>query len=201
MTSKTDLYKYNFSKQVSRSIHELVGISSNILFDKKITDEEIFFLEQWLAINNSYLTEFPLLELNSLVGAILKDKMITESERKHLYDFLDSIAPSVEVNPVIENIFSPITVIEIKSNRFLFTGEMIFADRNRAETFIVDHDGILEKSCTLALNYLIVGSGGSESWKFGRFGTKITKALELNRQKKSSIAIVKENVFVKSIMN
>ena len=199
MMEKQYLFIYNFDKQVDRAIQELIGISGQIIYDGKIDETEIGYLKEWIVRQGPYLTKFPLTELNSIINNILEDNIVTEKERENLFSFLSNISPSFEMNPTVEGIFDLKPKIIFKSRRFLFTGDMLFGPREKAQEIVLDKGGSIEKSCTLKLNYLVVGSMGSEFWKYGRFGTKITKALELNKLGKAKISLIKEQDFVQEI--
>ncbi len=194
------IFIYNYDKQVARTIQELLGVSGSILFDNKIDENEIAYLEQWLSLHDPYLTKYPLLELKEIITSILQDQIVTEDEKGRLFNFLSSVSVSVEQNPTVDGIFESNPIINFKNNNFLFTGDMLFSERNKAEELVIDKGGNCIKSCTQKLNYLIVGSKGSEAWKFGRFGTKVSKALELNRSGKAQISIIQEKDFVKQVI-
>ena len=197
---KEDLFRYNFDKQVSRAIQELIGISGQIIYDGKVDESELNFLNEWLLRQGPYLIEYPLTELKELIADILKDNIVTEIEKEKLFAFLSNISPSSDMNPTVEGIFDSRPNIIFKGKHFLFTGDMMFGPREKAQEMVMSKGGLIEKSCTLKLNYLIVGSKGSEFWKYGRFGTKITKALEMNKLGKAKISIIQEKDFVKVIL-
>ena len=50
-------------------------------------------------------------------------------------------------------------------------------------------------------DYLVVGSLGSEDYKYSRFGSKIAKAIKYNREKGTNIIIVKEQDFVSAVIS
>lgn len=196
---KENLFIYNFDKQVSRAIQELVGISGQIIYDGKVDDTELNFLNEWIIRQGPYLTKYPLTELKDLMEDILENNIVTENERNRLFTFLSTISPSAEMNPTVEGIFELKPKIAFRSKYFLFTGDMLFGPREKAQEIVLNKGGLIEKSCTQKLNYLIVGSKGSEFWKYGRFGTKITRALELNKLGKAQIKLVQEKDFVNTI--
>ncbi len=199
MPTKDKLFMWNFNQQIDRCIHELRGIASTILFDKKIDDAEIELMESWLYRNGPYLADFPLRQFKDLFREIIKDGTVDESERFELMLFLESIADSVDKDPVVDGIFTSFPQIIFPENQFLFTGEFLFGERQTLENIVIKKHGVVAKSCVMDLNYLVVGSLGSEFYKYGKFGTKITKALKYNEEKKSNILIVKEKDFVKFI--
>ncbi len=194
------VFIYNYDKQVSKAIQELIGVSGSILFDGQIDENEIKYLQQWLVLHGPYLTKYPLVELKEIIDSILEDGTVTQGEKQNLFNFLSSISIGVEQNPTVEGIFELNPRILFNGNNFLFTGELLYSERDKAESLVIDKGGKILKSCNKQLNYLIVGSKGSEAWKFGRFGTKVSKAIELNREKKAQISIIQEKDFVRQII-
>ncbi len=191
---------YNFPLQVKRAVQEIQGVAGFMIYDGAISDQEISYLGQWLETHRAFLTQYPLSDLSKLFNEIMKDGIVEPHERRQLFDFLSSIAVGSQKNPVVNGIYTDHPQIVFKDRQFLFTGEMEFGPREKAERVVVDRGGIVAKSCTLKTNYLIVGNLGSEAYKFGRFGSKIEKAITLQREKKTPIQIVRERDFVENVV-
>lgn len=191
---------YNYPKQVQKAIQEIQGISGMIVYDGLISEEEIAFLEEWLETNNYLATKYPLSDLKKLFESITKDGIITKEERDGVFRFLSNIATGTKSNPVIDGIFVKKPRIAFKSKSFLFTGDMEFGPREKAETAVLERGGTLCKSCSLKTNYLVVGNLGSDAYKYGRFGTKIEKALSMQKEKKADIMIIRERDFVEAVV-
>jgi len=198
---KAKLFSYNFSLQEKKLIQELQGIASIMIYDGKIDDSEIEFLERWVLANNDYLHEFPLSDLKELFYNITTDGIVDSDERKTLLAFLESIADAPEGNPVVENIFHNDSKITFSNKNFLFTGELEFGSRDLAQSKVNDLGGVCQPRITLTTDYLIVGSLGSEFYKYGRYGSKIEFAIKNNRLKKSDIKIIQEKYFINSIID
>lgn len=192
------LFIFNFDHQASRAIQEFIGIAGSIVYDGQLTDAELDYLTEWLYRQGPYLEQFPLSDLKNIIIEIQSDGIVTELERKKLLDFLFTISPTNE-DPVVSGIFTVDPSILFANQSFLFTGDMLFSPRNKAENLVIDKGGIIAKGCTQKLNYLVVGSMGSEFYKYGKFGTKVTKALEYNRTGKANINIIQEKDFVKAV--
>ena len=191
---------YNFPKQVQKAIQEIQGIAGMIIYDGKVSDEEISFLTQWLQKHEQFATKYPLSDLKSLFNEIMKDGVVSAEERHALFDFLSNIATGTKSSPVVDGIFTKRPHIAFDARMFLFTGEMEFGPRDKAEDAVEERGGIVCRSCTLKTDYLIVGSLGSEAYKYGRFGTKIEKALSMQKERKAEIEIVREKDFVCAVM-
>lgn len=195
------IHHYNIPQLIKKSIQELQGISSAIIYDGEIDDSEIDLLNKWLNKNEEYLVAFPLQDVKILLRNILSDGTASNEERQSLLDFLRSIASAPDAKPTIEGIFAENPAIIFNSKNFLFTGELVYGSRSKAQSKVVALGGICQKKLNLKTDYLIVGDQGSEDYKYSRFGTKIESAIKYNREKGTNILIVKENDFVKAVIS
>lgn len=194
--SNKEIHSYNFSKLVKKYIQELQGVSTAVIYDGKIDNYEIELLKNWLIKNDEYLVQYPLSDLKKLFSDIILDNIITVEERESLLKFLIDIAASPNSKPTVEGIFTINPEIIFQNKNYLFTGNLIYGSRSKAQNKVIELGGNCLKSITLKTNYLVVGSLGSEDYKFSRFGTKIEEALMYNREKGAKIDIIKEQDFV-----
>lgn len=194
------IYLYNFPLQVERAIQEVQGVAGMIIYDGEVSDQEIAFLNEWLKQHEGLTTKYPLKELKAIFAKITEDDVVTPEERNRLFEFLQSIAIGSRTNPIVDGIFTDKPKITFKGKIFVLTGEMEFGPREKAEQEIRKRGGVVSNSCTLKTNYLVVGNLGSEAYKYGRFGTKIEKALSIKEQRKSAIQIVRERDFVRAVV-
>jgi len=67
--------------------------------------------------------------------------------------------------------------------------------RKDFENLLSEKGAIVKTTIIKKLDYLIVGSLGSDKWIQGNYGTKVKKAMEYN-EKGGDITIVKENDFL-----
>ncbi|MCL4549104.1 MAG: BRCT domain-containing protein [Bacteroidetes bacterium] len=200
---KSDLstiHHYNIPKLIKKSIQELQGISSAVIYDGQISDSEIDLIKNWLQKNDEYLVDYPLVDLRNLFNNILSDGIVTTDERKNLLEFLETIAASPNAKPTVEGIFVDNPTIIFRNKNFLFTGELVYGSRSKAQSKVVELGGLCQKGLNMQTDYLVVGSQGSEDYKYSRFGTKIESAIKYNREKGANIFIVKENDFVQAII-
>ena len=70
--------------------------------------------------------------------------------------------------------------------------------RNDVVHYIYSHGGTVLSAPTRATDYLIVGGEKSKIWKYGQYGTKIRKGLDL-REKDEKILIISEEDFMRCI--
>jgi NAD-dependent DNA ligase len=74
---------------------------------------------------------------------------------------------------------------------FCFTGVFEFGSRADCHEAVMARGGEPAKGVTKKLNYLVIGSVGSECWRHSSFGTKIMKAAQYCEDG-AGIAIVSE---------
>jgi len=71
--------------------------------------------------------------------------------------------------------------VRFSGRAFLFTGKFDFGDRKACKQAVEAKGGTSAKSVTSSLDYLVVGTKGSPTWKKGRYGAKIERAVALRR--------------------
>ena len=185
-----------------RSMGALLGITQGLLCDGELNDREIEFLYDWMRTNDAIANTPPVNIIFQRVAAVLKDGIITATEREYLAGTLQrfiggSIDELSAPNHVTELIFDDVERVNFRESRFCLTGDFAYADRPQCEGLIAARGGIVG-SVTRKLNYLVVGQGGSTEWKHGSFGTKIAKALDY-RQRGVPLLIVAESVWATSL--
>ena len=185
---------------IKKLINEIQGIASAIIYDGKIEDSEIEFLKDWLKLNNEHLSNFPLSDLKALFNQILSDSVITDEERKSLFEFLQTIASPPNQAPSLNTIFAISPVISFSGKSFLFTGELVFGSRSKAQAKVTELGGIIHKNVRVDTNYLVFGTKGSSDYKYSGFGNKVETAIKLNRENNANIQIVKEEDFLKAFL-
>ena len=70
--------RYNFPNYIKRSIQELQGIASVIIYDNKVDDNEIRLLIEWTKKHNDIITEYPINELAPLLKQIINQGKSTK---------------------------------------------------------------------------------------------------------------------------
>lgn len=85
--------------------------------------------------------------------------------------------------------FDEITDINLKS-KFVLTGRFIYIEKEKLIEILLSYGGKVNSAVSSRTNYLIVGTDKEPQWKFGNYGRKIEKALEL--KEKTDIKIIKE---------
>lgn len=173
--------------QLSQSCSELLGIAEGLLADERLCDSEIRFLARWLDKHGPVSCEWPGDVLHARVKAVLADGVVTDDERAFLVDTLKQIVGGtiermVEQSKVNGLSFDRPASMKIHAALFCFTGEFVFAPRAECESAVTIRGGSVQRNVTQKLTYLVVGGLGSDEWKHGSFGTKISKAIDYQRR-------------------
>lgn len=100
------------------------------------------------------------------------------------------------INPIKEEKISGIPNFQDKI--FCLTGTFNSGSKESIEKRIIEKGGICGKGVTTKTDYLIVGGSGSDAWKFGNYGGKVQKAMEL-KEKGKNIEIISEDEFLKNL--
>lgn len=126
---------------------------------------------------------------------MLVDNRIDKDESGELLGLLMQIAApdgrAGSVVPTTLPLTSPAPDIMFEGKSFCFTGVFEFGTRAECHHAVITKGGEPAKSITKKLDYLIIGSVGSEFWRHSSFGTKIMRAAQY-RDDGSPIAIVAE---------
>lgn len=175
----------------TKSLQELKSIIEKIMFDKEIDKIEVENLKTWLLLHHHLIGNYPFDKINEIVNNVLDDENITKEEYEQL-------------NMVFNEFINPLSTTNENSNivfenrLFCLTGSFNNGSKEDIENKIISKGGICSKSLTSKVNYLIVGGAGSDAWKFGNYGGKVQKAMELN-EKGKNIVIIGEDEFMKEI--
>lgn len=79
------------------------------------------------------------------------------------------------------------------------SGEFSCASKSEISKKLVAKGAIEKSGVSSKLDYLFVGGSGSASWKFGKIGGKIAKAMEL-QEKGNKIQIVGEDDIIEILI-
>ena len=73
------------------------------------------------------------------------------------------------------------------TGKFVVTGLFTSMRRSDVVHYIYSHGGTVLSAPTRATDYLIVGGEKSKTWKYGQYGTKIRKGLDLREKCETKI--------------
>lgn len=82
----------------------------------------------------------------------------------------------------------------ISGKIIVLTGDFKTGDRNEIKSFLEENGAFVKNSVSGKTNFVIIGAHGSNEWKFGTYGGKVDKALEL-QSKGKDVKIIKEEEF------
>ena len=96
----------------------------------------------------------------------------------------------------------PAPGILIEGRTFMFTGKFDFGDRSACQAAVMARGGLAPdtKTITTEIDYLVIGTSGSKSWKMGSYGNKIEKAILLRREQ-GAPAIISEDYWQQAMKN
>lgn len=180
---------------VKRQIDELVGLAKGALLDGVVDQNEAEGILGWLDANAECLDTWPASVLYDRLRAMLADGVLDADEAGELLGLLMQIAAPAGVGvaavPSTLPLTAPAPEILYTGRSFCFTGVFEFGSRAECHEVVMARGGEPAKGVTKKLNYLVIGSVGSECWRHSSFGTKIMKAAQYCEDG-AGIAIVSE---------
>jgi len=179
----------------SRQIDELIGLARGLAADNKINQDEIEFLQKWLAANAEISSHPVLRTLYRRIDEILADGVADEEEKQELLDTLNAFSRrDFELGEVLKSttlpLDNPMPPLTIRGQLYCFTGTFVYGDRKTCERAITERGGFTG-SLTRKTEVLVIGAYATDSWKHSSFGNKIMKACD-HRDEGLPIAIVSE---------
>jgi NAD-dependent DNA ligase len=181
----------------------LIGLVTGLVADAVLTDDEIRFLQEWIEVHDEVKYGWPGDIIHRRLHAVLEDGLISEAEREHLLTTLreliggnqETLAAATHVTGLA---FDPVDEVVFQGCVFCLTGNFVYAPREICESEVVKRGGIVKSSVSKRINYVIVGSLGSQEWKHGSYGTKIEKAIQLRRDG-APLKVVREDVWTAAL--
>ena len=188
--------------ELNRSLGALVGIATGMLGDRHLSDAEIDFLSRWLKANEAIANAWPGDVIYERVRSALADGGISEVERIHLVDTLQSLIGGTlddlaESTHATSLALDDVPVVIFADRVFCLTGDFAFGPRDICADETKKRGGTVKSGVSMKVHYLVVGGLGSPEWKQGSFGTKIEKAMEM-KHKGAQLLLVHEDVWAKS---
>jgi NAD-dependent DNA ligase len=202
---------FNAERVSRRTADTLVGLAAGLVADNVVTQEEAVFLKRWIEHNMAHLEDPVVNLLYRRLNAMLVDGVLDMDESADLLGMLRSFSglpstadfavtfPDASSRPTDLPFCAPAPSLLFEGKNFVFTGVMAFGPRKECQQLVTDKGGILGGAISKKVDYLIVGSVGSEQWRHASYGTKILKAVEL-REAGAPIAIVSEDHWQSAIL-
>lgn len=180
-----------------RQVDELIGIARGLVADGVVNAEEARFLERWL-VSNIHVTDQPLIKtLYERVTVILKDNIYTEGEAADLAHLLSNLSGNdfelgEELKASTLPLCAPAPEIAFMGRNFCFTGTFAIGRRRVCEAMTAERGGNVT-SVNQKLDYLVIGTYVTDSWKHSSYGLKIERAAELRAKHGSPFIISEEH--------
>lgn len=169
---------------LKQSLDELLGIARGLLADRKLGDDEISYLGNWLEEHRSIATQFPGDIIHDRVRAVLEDGVVTQEERSYLVDTLnlliqqrlEDLADRIDLT---ELWFDEAGTIPFEGARFCLTGRFVYGPPGLCREAIERRGGIVTEHVGDDSGFLVVGALGLDEWRSGGLGTEIETAMRL----------------------
>lgn len=188
--------RFNRKRIDDRDIDTLIGVSKGLAADGAVNIAEANFLVSWLVQCKSR-SDNPLVEnLLEKIEIMLADGVIDSDESTELVSTLNQLSgePS-EVGEIAKAstlpLCDPPPSFTLNGKSFLYTGTFAYGPRRLCKEATETQNGVNAKSLTKSLDYLVIGTYVTDSWKHESFGNKIKKAVEY-RDKGANISIISE---------
>ena len=192
--------RFNRKNIQDRQMDTLIGLAKGITADGSVNQEEAKCLHNWL-IQNCY-SENPFIKnLLEKLSGMLEDDMLDTEETSELLSILRKISGDPSglgelAKTSILPIDLPLPDVSFPNKKFLFSGNFTFGLKKDCHTATRALGGVIEKSVTKKLDYLVLGTYANKSWAHESLGRKIEKAIEY-RGKGVPIVIITEEHWLK----
>lgn len=200
LASDNDLEKYHARRLAQRDVDQLLGICEFALQDGLIDQIEAECLLDWLNNHPRCANIWPANILYERLVRMLNNQILDDDEQGELLALIMSIVrpPTLDraVTPASLPLNSPPPEITFTNRRFCFTGIFEYGTRDDCINAVIKRGGEPTNGITKKLNYLVIGSLGSEVWRHSSFGSKIAKAVEY-RDQGANLAILSESHWIR----
>lgn len=198
------LFKLNLENNVSKAIDQLSGISSGILADGMVNEQEARSFAEYVRRFAIYEPIWPLTDILARIERIFADGRCSDDERAELKIVMEALCGHGEDAKFDETYSSdlpldspPPDAVVFPERNFIITGRFAFGTRRKVMEAITDRLGIGSDSFpTHESHYLVIGTFASRDWANTNFGRKIERAVEL-RESGSGICIISEEYWQK----
>jgi NAD-dependent DNA ligase len=202
-TMENDIFNlYQHGRMAARQIDELVGICKGATLDGVVSEGEAEYLLQWLEANRQCADTWPASILYERLSEMLIDGILDQEERRELLELLCRLSGGQTIEGANASTSLPLDkpppVITFTGKLFCVTGTFSYGPRSKVHQAIEASGGLIAPGIKKDLNYLVIGSIGTESWKHSSFGNKIIKTMEY-KAKGYDIAVVSEHDWMRAI--
>ncbi len=184
-----------------KTAQALLGLCGGLVADNELNEKEFAYLRQWMLEHRELLNDWPGPLLWRKMNDILEDGIITKQELEHLRDVLvELLGGNLESEGTVKNLPTKLPLnqdasVEHQGKTFCFTGKFIYGSRDKCSSRAQELGGECLNIVRTDLDYLVIGTIGSDSWMNTSYGRKIQKAIDF-QQKGHPVFIVNEEMWL-----
>lgn len=164
------------------SMQVLKGVIKGIESDREVNTVEAQELYKWMEENAVLKGNYPFDKIFDTLEHVLENNIIDQEEEKLLLEMFYQFTNPEEVS---------CSEIDLNGKVCCLTGSFSNGTKSDVEKFVVCRGGSCIDGLNKTVDYLIVGGQGSGSWKYGNYGGKVSKAIQM-QEKGFTIQIVNE---------
>lgn len=190
---------FNAQRIADRDTDELIGLCRGLMADGIVTQDEVEFLQQWVARTGSVRSQYPGNLIHARLCEYLEDGVLDADEKRELFDFMAQLTGHIDTPlPVAASTSlpfdSPMPELTIDRTSFCLTGRFAYGTRQDCSNLISSLGGYLKSTPTQSC-IVVVGYLGSSDWIHSSHGRKIEKAVSF-REQGHPVAIVPEDHWI-----
>lgn len=174
------------------ALQELQCLLEKIIEDGQVSLLELSDLQKWIEDHRDLQGNYPFDRVFMALDHVLEDGRVAEEELVELQILFSEFTDPVSSRSCEMDIPS------IMGKHICITGDFEAGSREQVFDLIRQAGGIIDQNVKKATDFLVVGSLGSQSWKTGKYGGKIQKAIEM-MDKGADIQIVEESEFIPKV--
>lgn len=172
---------------LKKNLEHLLGLCRGLVADNKLNSDEVLFLDTWLKDHADLRQTWAGDILGQRLDAVLDDGMVTAEEADDLKATIEQIIGGGLEDGVTGGNATTLPVdadaqIEIDGATFCLTGAFVYGPRKRCEQALANRGGRAASNVSRKVTYLVIGALASRDWVHTSHGTKIEKAIQLQRQ-------------------
>lgn len=155
------------------ALNELINMLSNISSENQLTLFEVSELTSWMEKHAELKNQEPFNRVFVALQSAMLDGFLSPHEKKELLALFQTV-----VDPVPQFADS-IDTLSVFGKSVCLTGNFEKCSRHELEQQLKSLGAIIKNAVVNDLDYLIIGSLGSDAWRTSHYGTKIEKAVSL----------------------
>ena len=185
-------------RELRKATQVLTGICAGIASDSRINEQEIHYLQTWLAEYPEVAAAWPGYMLADRIRTALADGVITAEEQTDILETLRQLSSNRFAETGAAQAESPLLPLDddpsifFRNMTFCFTGNFIFGTRAACERIVLSLGSMPVDRVSRKLDYLVIGTLIEPAWANSTYGRKIETAVRY-RDKGVELCIVSEH--------